>query len=71
MTGSHPFGYSDHLVSALLDRFELTHTDHVLDPFCGAETTLVECMKRRVSAVGIDANPSGCFATRVKTNWKL
>jgi hypothetical protein len=28
-------------------------------------------MKRGVFAVGIDANPSSCFAARVKTNWSL
>lgn len=28
-------------------------------------------MKQGIDAVGIDANPSSCFSTRVKTNWKL
>jgi hypothetical protein len=35
-------GYSDHLVSNLLDRFDLDPTDCVLDPFCGSGTTLVD-----------------------------
>jgi hypothetical protein len=64
-------GYSDHLVSNLLDRFDVGVGGFVLDPFCGSGTTLVECMKRKIPCVGIDANPSSCFASRVKTNWSL
>ena len=64
-------GYSDHLVSDLLDEFSLSPGDRVLDPFCGSGTTLVECMKKGVDSVGIDANPSSCFASSVKTNWSL
>lgn len=64
-------GYSDHLVADLLDKFELRAGDTVLDPFCGAGTSLVECMKKGVDSVGIDANPSSCFAATVKTDWHL
>src|SRR5258708_16294474 len=64
-------GYSDHLVSDLLDEFALSSSDCVLDPFCGSGTTLVECMKKGIDSVGIDANPSSCFASSVKTNWSL
>jgi SAM-dependent methyltransferase len=64
-------GYSDHLVSNLLDEFSLSPGDRVLDPFCGSGTTLVECMKKGIDSVGIDANPSSCFAASVKTNWSL
>lgn len=64
-------GYSDHLVAELVDEFGLRAGDTALDPFCGAGTSLVECMKKRVDSVGIDANPSSCFAATVKTNWRL
>lgn len=64
-------GYSDHLVGQLLDRFDIEPGQRVLDPFCGAGTTLVECMKRGINCVGIDANPSSYFASQVKTNWRL
>ncbi|OGG57688.1 hypothetical protein A2765_06130 [Candidatus Kaiserbacteria bacterium RIFCSPHIGHO2_01_FULL_56_24] len=62
-------GYSDHLVSHLLDEFKIQPGQIVLDPFCGTGTTLIESKKRGVEAIGIDANPSSCFAARVKTNW--
>jgi hypothetical protein len=64
-------GYPDRLVTELLTRFELGRGQLVLDPFCGSGTTLVECMKAGINSVGIDANPSSCFAARVKTNWRL
>jgi hypothetical protein len=64
-------GYSDHLVKKLIDRFDLQPGQSVIDAFCGSGTTLVECMKNGINAVGIDANPSSCFSARVKTNWNL
>jgi hypothetical protein len=64
-------GYSDKLVSYLIDSFNISEKQRVLDPFCGTGTTLVECMKKGINTVGIDANPSSFFAARVKTNWKI
>lgn len=64
-------GYSDHLVSNLLDEFAIRPGMAVVDPFCGSGTTSVECMKRGVHSWAIDANPSSCFAAKVKTNWNL
>jgi hypothetical protein len=64
-------GYSDHLVGGLLDEFHLPQKARLLDPFCGSGTTLVEGMKRGLVVTGIDANPSSCFAAKVKTNWSI
>ena len=64
-------GFSDQLVSMLLDRFEIKPGQWVLDPFCGSGTTLVECKKRSINSIGIDANPSSYFASKVKTHWNL
>jgi tRNA/tmRNA/rRNA uracil-C5-methylase (TrmA/RlmC/RlmD family) len=65
-------GYSDHLVGSIIDEFELDpRREVVLDPFCGAGTTIVECKKQGISSIGIDANPSSCFATKVKTHWRV
>lgn len=64
-------GYPDHLVTELLTTLGVSAGDLVLDPFCGAGTTLVECMKYGIDSIGIDANPSSCFSARVKTNWNL
>jgi hypothetical protein len=64
-------GYSDHFVGGILDEFKLKGDAKVIDPFCGSGTTLVEAMKRGFSVTGIDANPSSCFAARVKTTWDI
>lgn len=61
--------YPPHLVRDYLERFEIGKTHRVLDPFCGTGTTLVECKKRGVFAVGVEANPMAHFATQVKLDW--
>ena len=40
----------------------------VLDPFCGSGTTLVECQRRGLRAVGVDLNPIACLISKVKTS---
>jgi hypothetical protein len=40
-----------------------------LDPFCGTGTTLVECKKRGIASIGVEANPLAHFASHVKTDW--
>jgi tRNA G10 N-methylase Trm11 len=63
--------YPDHLIADLLTRFGVGQGALVLDPFCGTGTTLVECKKAGIDAVGIDANPASVIASRVKTDWDL
>ena len=48
-------GYSDTLVGTILDRFQVQNDQIVLDPFCGSGTTIVECKKRGIFSIGIDA----------------
>ncbi len=61
--------YPPHLVAHYLERFGLSETSTVLDPFCGTGTTIVECKKRGINSVGVEANPMTQFASRVKTDW--
>ena len=61
--------FPPHLVREYLDRFELRADQRVLDPFCGTGTTVVECKKRGIASVGIEANPMAHFATQVKIDW--
>jgi hypothetical protein len=63
--------YPDHLVTQLLDQFAICPGQTVLDPFAGTGTTLVECKKRGIYSIGIDANPMTTFASRVKTTWDI
>jgi hypothetical protein len=63
--------FPPHLVGDYLHRFGISSEQRVLDPFCGTGTTLVECKKRGISSVGIEANPMAWFASRVKTEWSI
>jgi hypothetical protein len=62
--------FPPHLVRTYLSRFGIDRTGCVLDPFCGTGTTLVECQRRGIPSIGIEANPMAAFASEVKTDWK-
>jgi len=63
--------FPPHLVRQYVERFQLNHRHTVLDPFCGTGTTLVECKKQAIPSIGIEAHSMACFASRVKTSWKV
>lgn len=63
--------FPPHLVREYLTKFGVSAGDVVLDPFCGTGTTIVECKKQGISAVGFEANPMAALASRVKTNWTI
>jgi site-specific DNA-adenine methylase len=63
--------YPDHLVANLLERFGVQQNHVVLDPFVGTGTTLIECKKKGIHSIGIDANPVTAFASKVKTTWDI
>ena len=61
--------FPPHVVREYLERFGIDSRHRVLDPFCGAGTTIVECKKLGIPAVGIEANASsrdifGCSKNR-------
>src|SRR5207248_9655919 len=60
-----------HLVRTYIDRFGLEPKHHVLDPFCGTGTTLVECKKLGIPSWGIEPNPMASFASRTKVDWDI
>jgi hypothetical protein len=64
-------GFDWKLVRYLIDILEIGPDHLVLDPFCGAGTTLVQCKKQGIRSVGIDANPVCTLASQVKTSWRL
>lgn len=61
-----PHSFTDSLVHALVDEWQLTSTDKILDPFVGAGTTIVTARERGISAVGHDLSPLAVFATNTK-----
>jgi DNA modification methylase len=63
--------YPPHLVRDYVAKFSLGADDCVLDPFCGTGTTPVECRKLGIQAIGLEANPIACFASRTKLQWNI
>jgi hypothetical protein len=63
--------FPPHLVRDYVSRFGLDSRHHVLDPFCGTGTTLVECKKLGIRSVGTEPNPMPCFASQVKVTWSV
>ena len=64
----HPYHgkFIPQLVEVLLDRC-LTPGDHVLDPFAGSGTTLVQALESGLDATGVDIAAFNCLLMRVKT----
>jgi DNA methylase len=64
----HPYHgkFIPQLVEALLDRY-LAPGDHVLDPFAGSGTTLVQGLESGLDATGVDIAAFNCLLMRVKT----
>ena len=64
----HPYHgkFIPQLVEVLLDRY-LTRGDHVLDPFAGSGTTLVQALESGLDATGVDIAAFNCLLMRVKT----
>jgi DNA methylase len=64
----HPYHgkFIPQLVEALLDRY-LERGEHVLDPFAGSGTTLVQALESGLDATGMDIAAFNCLLMRVKT----
>ncbi len=61
--------FPPHLIREYMGRFGINSRHLVLDPFCGTGTTVVECKKNGIPAVGVEAHPMPCLASSVKVNW--
>ena len=70
MEALHPYPakFVADLPRRLLDILPVPRGTAVLDPFCGSGTTLVECQRRGLPAIGIDLNPIACLISQVKTS---
>lgn len=58
--------FNPQVAKALLNIFAIEPGQHVLDPFCGSGTTLVECAHLGVIGCGIDLNPLAIFLANAK-----
>lgn len=62
-----PHSYSAQLIDNIASDWGISQRDLVLDPFCGAGTTLVALQSQGISSVGIDLSPFATFVSAVKT----
>lgn len=61
--------YSRELVEGLISEFRLKKASWILDPFCGAGTTLLSSKQININAQGIDILPFAVFLSNVKTRY--
>lgn len=63
-----PHSFTSELVHALIDEWELTSHDLILDPFVGAGTTILSAKERGIPAKGYDISPLADLVSRVKVS---
>jgi hypothetical protein len=59
------------LVKSLLREFEFSSESVILDPFCGAGTTLIEAQLLQVRAYGFEINPFLYFVGNTSLHWQF
>jgi hypothetical protein len=57
------------LVEDMLETMSTSSADVVLDPFCGAATTVIECQMGGIAGAGIEINPLLQFVGATSLNW--
>src|SRR5439155_13486880 len=62
-----PHSFAPELVGWLIGKLEIEKGMTLLDPFCGAGTTLVEAEARGLVPIGVDLLPIAVLASRAKT----
>ena len=58
--------FNPQVAKAILNIFGVTPGQHVLDPFCGSGTTLIECAHTGVLGYGTDLNPLAVYLANAK-----
>lgn len=74
--GTHGFHryvgrFPAHVIRALINSFDVTNDDIILDPFCGSGTTLVEARMLGVKSIGIEISPLSSMMSSVKSRFPV
>ncbi len=64
----YPARFISSIPRALITSLGVAPGTVVLDPFCGAGTTLVVAQELGIPSIGIDLNPIACLISRIKTS---
>lgn len=62
-----PHSYSAELIEKLKNKWQLSQQDTIIDPFCGAGTTLLAAKQLGIPARGYDISPYAVFISNAKT----
>lgn len=62
--------FPSQLIRALINHFEVSESEVVLDPFSGSGTTAVECRLLGIPAIGIEISPLSALISKVKSKFK-
>lgn len=63
---SFKHSFSRNLVHGLIESLNLTGNDVILDPFCGAGTTLLACKEMGIRSIGLDLMPLSVLISNTK-----
>jgi len=58
--------FNPQVVRSLLNILGVKSYNHILDPFCGSGTSLIECAHRGIAATGFDINPLAVYISNAK-----
>lgn len=59
-------GYSPEIVEYALNRDKIGHGGMLLDPFCGAGTSLLVAKEKEIDSLGVDASELAVFVSKTK-----
>ena len=60
-------GFTERFVNAVIDDY-IQGSESVVDPWSGAGTTTVACLKRGIASSGVDINPAATVIARARLN---
>jgi len=67
----YPAGFSYKAVNLVCRANEITAEDIVYDPFVGTGTTVVECKRKGIPSIGVEAHPLVWEVAKNKVNWDI
>lgn len=66
---AYPAGFSNKAVEHAIEKFGITQSDCIYEPFAGTGTTNIVAKTFGISSVGVEAHPFIYFVAKTKTYW--